>query len=354
MCRGGKKSKRHAIDALYKASKALGYKCPAGKRKKVLGRGICLRLRASRGYMKAAKTSPSKHRNALTYVMYRGMGCRRRKVTKGSPPAFTPGLPLPSDSKPSDSDGPSGGGGGGDGEGSGGGGDGVSSGSSDGDGDGKKDDSSSDGDGEKKDSDGDGEKKDADDSKDKPSSKSSDDDDSKPSKSSKSRSSSSSGSKSSGSSSSSSPVPDEGDSFIARINRDGLKNFRKNNTYKKCKRGNERTTWRVKYDACDVFAAVVEKCRDNDGRWGYDALWDASRLIGCNCGESQYFYQGMSWENFCPRIDAVMKKIGDTGRNAGRKFNPVEYCITLGCTRIEEPKETKKSERRKRNEKPKN
>ncbi|KAJ3095971.1 hypothetical protein HDU96_000977 [Phlyctochytrium bullatum] len=110
--------------------------------------------------------------------------------------------------------------------------------------------------------------------------------------------------------------------------------FDKTNTISKCKLySNYIETWNWRYDACAVVYFIKQKCDSGDSRWAYDALWDSRNAIGCYCGESQTYYRGNSWETFCSKIQGVMDSVGDSGTLAGYQYNPVEYCVQMGCDR---------------------
>ncbi|KAI8854254.1 hypothetical protein BC829DRAFT_380703 [Chytridium lagenaria] len=110
------------------------------------------------------------------------------------------------------------------------------------------------------------------------------------------------------------------------------KNFDSKNVISNCKRGTKVKTWGVEYDACDFVVEAVKKCKSKDGRFAYDSMWDSRKAIGCDCGPSQYFYKALSWENYCPRLHTVMAGMNDTNpATAGKTYNPLEYCVALGC-----------------------
>ncbi|KAJ3115919.1 hypothetical protein HDU96_010865 [Phlyctochytrium bullatum] len=91
-------------------------------------------------------------------------------------------------------------------------------------------------------------------------------------------------------------------------------------TFKKdptCARGKAVTTWGHVYDACDVGIWSMIRCAPgaidwmgipfvpkSDGRWAYDAFWDAQAALGYSCGPNQTNYMGNTWQTMCVKIMA--------------------------------------------------
>ncbi|KAJ3108384.1 hypothetical protein HDU97_001509 [Phlyctochytrium planicorne] len=115
--------------------------------------------------------------------------------------------------------------------------------------------------------------------------------------------------------------------------------FQTTNTYANCqatKSGlNIYPYWFDKTPVCDIIAKALDKCNQSkqDGRWGFDTLWDTQRknFIDCDCGGTQKYYKGNSHENFCTKLRDTMAKYSDT---TGKIYHPVEYCVAMGSSFI--------------------
>lgn len=84
---------------------------------------------------------------------------------------------------------------------------------------------------------------------------------------------------------------------------------------KSCVRGTTINTWETEYDACDLAEKAQEKCslETPDGRWAYDAYWDAANANGINCGKDQAAYGkgDLKWQNMCSKLKQAKYKYTD-------------------------------------------
>ncbi|KAI9336014.1 hypothetical protein DFJ73DRAFT_798754 [Zopfochytrium polystomum] len=63
-------------------------------------------------------------------------------------------------------------------------------------------------------------------------------------------------------------------------------------------------TWRLVYDPCYLLAVTSLTCvfDSTPGRNAYDIVWEARKVLGYDCGKSQYKYKGNRWETICDTI----------------------------------------------------
>ncbi|KAJ1560377.1 hypothetical protein HK405_007323 [Cladochytrium tenue] len=63
-------------------------------------------------------------------------------------------------------------------------------------------------------------------------------------------------------------------------------------------------TWNMVYDPCHLLSVTAMTCifADDNGRTAYDAIWDSRKVLGYDCGSSQYKYKGNRWESVCGSV----------------------------------------------------